>query len=132
MTENMTNYFDFDDCPENDDTYDRIMNRSRFSLAEACEFDEDFVNRILNKTVLDEADKYNIATVVSNAMYQLLDSNQVSKSFDDFIHEVMGDEWYTNITAKWLQRFGNQWAIEAGVPELINNKGVYLITPNED
>lgn len=132
MTESMINYFDFDDCPENEDTYDRIMNRSRFSLAEACDFDEEFVNRILNKAVLDEADKYNIATVVSNALFQLQDSNQVSKSFDDFIREVMGDEWYNNITAKWLQRFGNEWAKAVGVPELINNEGVYLITPNED
>ena len=128
----MKNYFDFDDRPINDDTCDRFENRSRFSLQDAVNYDKEYVNRILNKANLDDADRYNIASAFNETAETLLATTQDSKSFEEFMIEVMGKKWYENLIAKWLQRKTNELAKNWNCPELRNNKGIYLYNPNED
>lgn len=49
---------------ENKDTCDREQEKPKGTLQEAQEYDKKFVNRILNKPIPTEADKYNIARVI--------------------------------------------------------------------
>lgn len=49
---------------ENKDTCEREQEKPQRSLKDAQEYDKKFVNRILNKPILTEADKYNVARVI--------------------------------------------------------------------
>ena len=128
----MTNYFDYENRIENEDTYERLENRSRFDLRAAGEYDMGFVNKILNKSELDASDKYNIADVISWYMYQLQEVCDTSKSFDEFTHQVMGDEWYNNMMSKWLARQSREWAKAAGMPEMADNRNIILFKGDEE
>lgn len=123
----MKDYYDTDDRPVNDDTIDRFENRSRISLKDALGYDKDLLNRILNKDKLDEADKYNIASMYAECNYQYLECNNTHKEFEDFVIEVLGQETYNNLTSKWLQRKNNEMAKAMGCPELFNGKGIYFL-----
>ncbi len=126
------NYFDFDDRPDNDDTYERYENRPRTALKEALDYDINMLNDILNKRDLECADKYNIASMFSQCVNEYLNSSQTSKDFEEFLIEVMGKEWYDNMITKWLARKSRKWAKDLNCPELADNKGIYLYNKGAD
>lgn len=133
----MKNYFDHDPDavrPEpNEDYWERTENRPRAgTLQTISEYDRQYVNRILNYDLLTEADRQNIADVLNFYMYELEETREITKSFEDFIMEVMGTEWFDNMTAAWLRRKNNELAAKWGMPELLNNKGVFFIDPKND
>lgn len=128
----MNDYFDFEDRVMNEDTAMRFEHRPNRDLADAIEYDMIFVNILLNKTILDEADKYNIASVLDQAFRMLYDTTVITKEFEDFTIEVMGKEWHSNLTAKWLQRRTNAIAKQWNMPQMINNMGNYLYIQNKD
>lgn len=123
----MTNYFDFDDRPWNDDTCDREQERSRFSLKDATEYDEKLFNKILNKDTLTDADKYNLASILTWYTAELMNHMETTKSFEEFTIEVNGKEWFDNMARAWLRRKSVEMAKNWGCPELANTKGVYFV-----
>ena len=127
----MRDYFDFSDRIENEDTYERYENRSRFDLDDAIDYDYGFINKIMNKGILDDSDKYNITEVLGWYIHELKSVCDTTKSFDEFTHEVMGDEWYTNMTSKWLARKSREWAKEFGVPEMGDNRNIIMFKGDE-
>lgn len=127
----MRNYFDFDDRPINDDTIDREENRSRFYLSEALEYDRKYINRILNKSELLDADRFNISSVVSLLSFEFEDSAKTSKEFEEFLIEVNGKEWYDNMSRAFMQRKMNEFALNVGAPEMFNGRGMYLFNMGE-
>ena len=128
----MKDYFDFMERIENEDTYERMENRSRYDLNQAIDYDYGFINKLLNKGELSDPDKYNIAAVVGWYMSQFLDTCNTTKSFDDFIQEVMGDEWYSNMTSKWLARMSREMAKQFGMPEMADNRNIIMFNKGED
>ena len=127
----MKDYFDFEDRMENDDTYERYENRSQWSLKDAIDYDYDFLNKILNKDVLDDADKYNIASVAGSYMFQFKDHVETTKSFEDFTIEVMGQEWFNNMSGKWLARKSREMAKHFGMPEMADNRNIIMFKPED-
>lgn len=127
----MKDYFDFEDRMENEDTYMRLEERSRYSLDDATEYDYNFLNMILNKDVLTEEDKYNIASVCGGYMYELQDTTKTTKSFEDFTIEVMGQEWFNNISGKWLARKSREMAKHFGMPEMADNRNIIMFDPGD-
>lgn len=127
----MTDYYNTDDRPMNEDTYDRMENRSRFSLQAALDYDRELVNKILNKQTLTKADRYNLAGIVAQCTYEYLESTKISKEFEDFLIEVNGKEWYDNMMHGYLQRQSRELAKKLKCPELANNQGLYLLNPED-
>ena len=127
----MIDYYDTDDRPMNDETYERMENRPMFLLREALEFDRELFNRILNKPFLTGADKYNLASMFAQCSYEYAESTQTSKSFEDFLIEVNGKEWFDNMMRGYLQRQNREFAKKLNCPELANNKGIYLYSPGD-
>lgn len=127
----MTDYYNTDDRPMNDDTYDRMENRSRFSLKDALEYDQELFNKILNKPMLTGADKYNLAAIFAQCSSEYMESAKISKEFEEFLIEVNGKGWYDNMMRSYLQRQGRDIAKRLNCPELANNKGLYLYRPEE-
>lgn len=132
----MRNYFDDSwdaERPEyNDDYCERAENRPAYSLEEATEYDKEFVNKILNYDILTDSDKQNIADTMSWYMHQLAETTEITKSFEDFCIEVMGEEWHRNMANSWLRRKNNELAAKMGLPELYNSAGIFLIMPGEE
>lgn len=131
----MKDYFDYDveDIPENEEGMEHYENKcGARTLEELVDINEKFVNKILNKKHLTEADKYNLSGVVTELGYHLMSLNEVSVAYDKLTHEVMGDEWYANMVKKVMQRLGNAFFDRVGAPELKNNSGVYVYKPGED
>jgi hypothetical protein len=130
----MRDYFDNDYCEgnENRDTVERCKNRPKKDLEAALLYDQQFINKILNKPRLTEADKCNIARTTKLISFQLLEYSKATASFEDFIEEVMGEEWFRNVSSKWLQRRLNDFAAQTGCSEFLNFRGVYIYKPGED
>ncbi len=128
----MTDYFDFEDRIENDDTYERYENRPNWSLSEAIDYDYTFLNKILNKAVLEPSDKYNIASIAGSYMWLFQDHVATTKSFEEFTIEVMGKEWFNNMTSKWLARKSRELAKHFGMPEMADNRNIIMFKPGEE
>ena len=128
----MTDYFDFEDRVENEDTYERLENRPRFDLKEAIDYDYAFLNKILNKDHLEASDRYNIASVTGGYMFQFQDQMKTMKSFEEFTIEVMGKEWFDNLCSKWLARKSRDIAKQFGMPEMADNRNIIMFNPGED
>ena len=86
----------------NADTYDREENKPRTTIKEAADYDKRFVNRILNKTIPTEADKYNIARVVEWFDYELREINDTAVAFERIVRETLGEDVYEALTKKYL------------------------------
>lgn len=125
-------YFEFEDAPENEDTKIHYEHEPRTSIGDMINYEREFINKLLNKPTLEEADKYIISGIVESICFNLYTLNESAKSFDEFTEQVMGREWHDNIMAKWLQRMNNAFAEKVGCPELMNNKGIYLVMPGEE
>ncbi len=125
----MIDYYNTDDCPMNDETYERLEGRPRFSLQEALKFDRELFNRILNKPLISGADKYNLASMFAQSSYEYAESTKTNKEFEDFLIEVNGREWFDNMVSAYLQRQNRKLAKTLNCPELTNNKGIYLYPP---
>lgn len=130
----MEDYFnnEFIDDHENDDTFRRWKERPYTTLSEAIEYDQNYINQILNYPKLSDGDKCNIARTVKMICFELLEMTAASASFESFIEEVIGEESFNNITAKWIQRKANQFAAKTGCIELFNDCGLYFYNPNDD
>ena len=115
----------------NDDTYDRMENRSRFSLQDALEYDQELFNRILNKPLLTGADKYNLAAIFAQCASEYMESSKISKDFEEFLVEVNGKEWYDSMMKSYLQRQSREMSKNLNCPELANNKNLYFYDPKK-
>ena len=124
-------YFEVEevDVPENEDTRIHYENKPRTTVGDMINYEREFINKLLNKPALEEADKYIVADIVESLCFQLYTLNESSKSFDEFTEQVMGKEWHDNMMAKWFQRLNNAFAEKVGCPEMMNNKGIYLVMP---
>lgn len=92
----------------NDDYYYRFENRPRTTLEEGNRFDMDFINRILNKKVLDDNDKYNIANVVANIVHEYETENALFCEFEAVILKELGYKKYSKIYKKAITRHINK------------------------
>lgn len=128
----MTDYFDFDDRLYNDDTCDRETERPRSTLKAALEYDKNLFKRILNYPSIEEADKYNLASMYEWAAYELSSTTETTKWFEDFLIEVNGREWFDSMMSAWLRRKSVEIAKNWGCPELSNTKGVYFYKDGEE
>ncbi len=128
----MRDYFDFDieDVPDNDDTWERFEHRSRFSLKEILDYDRDFINRILNREKLTEADRYNVTRVIAEHFFHYLDSTMTLKGFEEFLIEVNGREWHDSMMKAWLRRKGAEMARNTGCPEFMPEGGAFFYDPD--
>lgn len=130
----MTNYYDNEAIWEGDneklkDEYeamevDIMQGRSRFSLKDALEFDQKYVNKLLNGEIT-EAVKYQIASIHGRVCAEHLDTNTTAKSFDDFLRERLGEKKYYQYTREWLNEQGNQFFMSAGMPEMMKPSTIY-------
>ncbi len=98
----MTDYFNNERQKSNNDTLERTQNRPKCSLQKSLRYDRDFVNRTLNKPVLEDADKYNIASVLGQCSQEYWNSVQTHKGFEEFLYKKMGKDWFNKMTAEWF------------------------------
>ena len=87
---------------ENNDTFKREEEKSRTSLYEAADYDIKFVNRILNKPILTEGDKYNIASVLEWFNYELREINDHACEYEKVTRDFLGEETYNDLTKAYI------------------------------
>ena len=128
----MRNYFDMDidkRVGENNRCIKRMNEKPRSSLHDAVEYDIGYVNEILNEKGISISDRQNIADVVSWLAAQLINTNDTERSFEKFLIGVMGEDWYQDMIAKWLQLIGNEMAEKLNCKELYRPTTVYYVKP---
>lgn len=136
------NYYDMDDYYENlseseNDKHceleEEVMShRSRISLEDALKYDREFVNKLLNKDQLSKVEKHWIASMHNRACEEYLEMNRTSKSFDDFVHERLGDKKYQKLVSEWLQMQGNEFFHRAGMDKELKPGAVYFMNMEEE
>lgn len=85
----------------NKETLQRDIEKP-MSLKEAAAYDKKFVNKILNKPIPNEADKYNIARVIEWFDYNLNEIHDTAVGMEKVIRETLGDQTFDALTKKYI------------------------------
>lgn len=111
----------------NDDINEWYENRPRMgTLKDVAEYDKTYVTNILAADNIPEGDRAVIASCILDWMDKAIGSNNVSKSFEEFLIEVHGRDWFDKMVAAWLGRESAELAREWGCPELMpKNLGLF-------
>lgn len=104
------------------------------TLEEALNFDKEFINKLLNLDDLaeNEAAKAMIAEIHDRTVFEFTQTNEIAKSFDDFIQERLGDEKYNRLIMEYLQRQGNEFFQGVGMEEMMKPGAIYLFKPEQE
>lgn len=131
------NYYDFEDFHEklnkaeseenNAIECEVMMNRSRFSLKDALNFDKKFINNLLKNDRLSKVQKHWIASMHNRVCEEYLDSNNTSKSFEEFLQERLGKAKYEKLVSEWLRQQGNEFFQRVGMEEEMKPSSIYLL-----
>lgn len=87
-------------------------NRPRMAtVEEVYQFDMDFLNDLLNRKDLQRNDavKYTIASLHQNAVETLVQINNTSRSWDEFIMRKIGPAAHSNFMREWLNEQGQEF-----------------------
>lgn len=121
-----------EESKNNEYEYKVMMNRPRYSLEAALDFDKSFVNQLLNKEDLDKVDKHWIASMLNRTIEEYKDSNRTSKSFDDFLQGRLGEEKYMQYVNEWLRERENEFFQRAGMEEQMKPSAIYFMDIGEE
>ena len=88
---------------ENDETLLREEEKSRTSLYDSADYNIKLVNKILNKSIPTEADKYNIARVIEWFDYNLRQVNDCAVKFEKIVKDTLGEDVYNVLAKKYVK-----------------------------
>lgn len=130
-------FYDFDSYYENlkGRDYDRheeiearvLQNRPRDTVRNAFDFDKSIVNELLNKEQLSDVDKHWIASMHNKAVEELVNCNKTTTSFDSFLQDRLGKEYYERLLGEWLQMQGNEFFQRVGLEKEMKPSAVYFM-----
>ena len=140
----MRDYYDFDEDESVDFADEKefakmkaetFENRPRYgTLEDAFDYDEEYVNYLLNLEDLgeNEAAKAMIACLHERAVCQLVDLNEISCSWDEFLQARLGEKEYNKLMGQWLQMRGNEFMQKVGLEDEMRPASIYYFNPQAD